>query len=77
MKLIKVEYLEESSEAIFFDVTFEKTYFFKQNKIYTKRCFLEKTGTKSYFKFSDNTGGYNFDSAIIQEMILQYEKNKL
>ena len=76
MKLIQVEYLEESSEAIFFDVMFEKKGFFTMPKIYNKRCFMEKTGTKSYFKFSDNTGGYNFDSAIVQEMILQYEKRK-
>ena len=53
MKLIKVEYLEESSEAIFFDVMFEKKGFFTMPKIYNKRCFMEKTGTKSYFKFSE------------------------
>lgn len=66
MKLIKVEYLEGSSEGIFFDVMFEKKGFFTMPKIYNK----------SYFKFSDNTGGYNFDRAIVQEMILQYEKRK-
>ena len=42
MKLIKVEYLEESSEAIFFDVIFEKKSFFTMPKIYNKRCFMEK-----------------------------------
>ena len=42
MKLIKVEYLEESSEAIFFDVMFEKKGFFTMPKIYNKRCFMEK-----------------------------------
>ena len=66
MKLIKVEYSEGSSEGIFFDVMFEKKGFFTMPKIYNK----------SYFKFSDNTGGCNFDRAIVQEMILQYEKRK-
>ena len=79
MKLIKVEYIEESSEAIFFDVMFEKKYFFIIPKIYDKRCFMEKSRIPKYpysnnFKFCDNTGFSNFDEAIVQEMILQYEK---
>ena len=44
MKLIKVEYLEESSEAIFFDVMFEKKGFFTMPKIYNKRCFMDSCG---------------------------------
>ena len=79
MKLIKVEYLEESSEAIFFDVIFEKKSFFTIPKIYNKRCFMEKSRVpkypySNYFKFCDNTGFPNFYEAVVQEMILQYEK---
>ena len=65
MKLIKVEYLEESSEGIFFDVMFEKKVFFTMPKIYNKRCFMEKSRVpkypySNYFKFCDNTGFLNF-----------------
>ena len=65
MKLIKVEYLEESSEAIFFDVMFEKKGFFTMPKIYNKRCFMEKSRVpkypySNYFKFCDNTVFLNF-----------------
>ena len=81
MRLIKVEYLEESSEAIFFDVMFEKKGFFTMPKIHNKRCFMEKSRApkypySNYFKFCDNTGFPNFYEAVVQEMILQYEKRK-
>lgn len=87
MKLVNVEYLEESSSAIFFNVELATTIsvgsFWRsryENKTIIKRAFLEKWNTNggysNNFKWSDNTGDSNFDDAIIQEMILKYEKSK-
>lgn len=76
MELIKVEYIEESSKAIFFDVTVKFTSFWRGSRKETKRAFLEKwcNGCASNFKWSDNKGSSNFDSAIVAEMILKYEQ---
>lgn len=87
MKLIKVEYLEESSEAIFFNITFKTSYsYFFADKELTKRAFIEKWSifkNKGFsyannFQWSDNTNNahHQFDKAILQEMILAYENSK-
>lgn len=84
MKLVNVEYLEESSKAIFFNVEFTVTTdsgsFWRRKYESTtkiKRAFLEKWSTAPYannFKWADNTKGSNFDDAVVQEMILKYEQ---
>lgn len=83
MKLIKIEYLEESTKAIFFNVTYESiSTWFSKSKIITKKAYLEKWEINGFrysnnFQWSDNAVNHNkFDSAVIQEMILQYEKIK-
>lgn len=80
MKLINVEYIEESSSAIFFNVEFAVYSFWREN-IKIKRAFLKKcTDYKGgwyydhYFMWADNTETFNFDKAVIQEMILKYEQ---
>lgn len=79
MKVLKVEYLEESSKAIFFNVTVEVKRLFKKPTIEVKRAVLEKWFIPNFqyannFQWTDNTGKANFDDPVISEMILQYEK---
>ena len=77
MKLLKVEYLEESSTAIFFNVEYETKKFWSAPKIYTKRAYLGKCKYSTYnhyFSWADNSEWFNNDKAFIEEMILQYEK---
>lgn len=88
MKLIKVEYIEESSKAIFFNVEFTLvvdvgSFWRRKCEVRTeiKRAFLEKWNNPlgiyaNNFKWADNTGSSNFDDAIVQEMILKYEQRK-
>lgn len=85
MRLIEVEYLEESSKAIFFNVTFEtNSIWFKTPRKKTKRAFLEKQkdfkGGWYYgnsFKWSNNDDNpYKYDDAVKEEMILKYEQFK-
>lgn len=81
MKLVKVEYIEESTTAIFFNVTIETKNIWGKVRELNKRAFLEKWDNvfgkyANNFKWSDNTGFSMFDDAIIEEMILQYEKSK-
>ena len=76
MKLINVEYLEESTTAIFFNVELESFW----GGIKIKKAFMIKSNMfpySSYFKWCDNTGTNMFDNAILQEMILKYEQRKL
>lgn len=79
MKLIELEYLEESTKAIFFNIKFKNNNFFGISKIKTKRAILDKWNLEyaNNFKLADNTGYSIYDSAIINEMILAYEnRNK-
>lgn len=77
MKLVKVEFIEESKADAFFNVTIkqrESLFSFKEKEI-TRRAILEKVGGKFYYYFSwSNNGRYCYKSNIIAEMILQYEK---
>ena len=85
MTLIDIKYLEESSKAIFFTITFEKTNFFGIKKVFKKEAYLQKWSGgpelkhfgryANNFKFVDNSGGSNYDEPIIELMILLYEKN--
>lgn len=75
MILINVEYLNESSEACFFNVTFEIKPLFRTPIQITKRAYLEKF-KKSYSPFyywcDNGERGDNYCS-VVNEMILQYE----
>lgn len=77
MNLIKVEYIEESTEAAFFLVTFEKRSFFGKNKQFTKRALLRRSGFKSspFVSFPEwaDTGETFLEGHVSSEMILQYE----
>lgn len=80
MELIGVEFIEQSSGAIFFNVAFNvKGFFGYESKV--KRAYLEKWsktigGYANNFQWSDGTKNeYQFNSAVLNEMILQYEKN--
>ena len=84
MKLIEVEFLEESSQAIFFNVAFKaKKTFWHDGKVVVKRAFLEKWGMPGFskysncFKWADGSVPCNqFNSAFVEEMILKYEQSK-
>mgnify|MGYP003658163689 FL=1 len=81
MKLISVEYVEESSTAIFFNVEFEiKKTFWNNKQVIVKRAFLEKWLSRPYsnnFQWSDNSKNWDkFNSVFIAEMILKYEQRK-
>jgi len=82
MELIEVEYLEESSKAIFFNVTYNiKASYFRAEKQVIRRAILEKWNVSGFnyannFIWADNKESHQFDDAVLQEMILEYEKNK-
>jgi hypothetical protein len=81
MKLIEVQYVEESSKAIFFNVAFEiKETFWHEGKVIIKRAFLEKWQFGTYsnnFQWSDNSKNLDkFNEVFIQEMILKYEQRQ-
>lgn len=86
MKLVKVEFIEESKADAFFNVTIEfvEHKMFREN-IYrniTRRAILSKEVNSNFyntgfwmnsFRWSED-GNDCFDRNIISEMILQYEK---
>lgn len=78
MILLNVEYLNESSEALFFNVTFEIKPLFRTPLQITKRAYLEKF-TRGYSPFPywcDNGQQVDNYSSVANEMILQYELTK-
>jgi hypothetical protein len=79
MKLISVQYITESSEACFFNVTFEIKPLFRQAIQLTKRAYLDKFRNNGYSPFyywcEDGERGDNYAS-VVNEMILQHELNK-
>lgn len=80
MKLINVDYINESSKAIFFNVTIEFSRFLRPPINVTRKAYLEKWSTNGGYgvdyRWCDTSEIGEMYQSVLNEMILKYEATK-
>ena len=80
MKLINVDYINESSNAIFFNVTIEISRLFRPNITVTRKAYLGKWNTNGGYgvdyRWCDTSEIGEMYQSVLNEMIFKYEATK-